>query len=82
MDASGVRADVRAYNALMAAFAREPSWEKAWAVFAAMRRAGLQPSVVSYNTLLAACERCGGGRGCCERAARSTAVPLCRATRM
>lgn len=34
-------------------------WEKAWAVFAAMKRAGLEPSTVSYNALISACEHCG-----------------------
>ncbi len=45
-------------------------WEKAWAVFAAMRRAGVEPSIVSYNALMSACERCGQVDRCaCEMAA-------------
>jgi pentatricopeptide repeat protein len=34
-------------------------WEKAWAVFLAMKQAGLRPSTISYNALISACERCG-----------------------
>ena len=58
MDAVGVKADLQAYNALMAVFSKEPNWEKCWSVLAAMRRAGIAPDVVSYNTILVACERC------------------------
>lgn len=34
-------------------------WEKAWAVFLAMKQAGLRPSPISYNALISACERAG-----------------------
>jgi pentatricopeptide repeat protein len=58
MEADGIRADVKAYNSLMAAFSRCESWDRSWSVLGSMRRAGISPDIVSYNILLKACERC------------------------
>ena len=48
-------------------------WEAGWAVFLAMRQAGLTPSTISYNALISACERCGQP----DRCARGASKPAC-----
>ena len=36
------------------------AWERALALLDQMRAAGVQPDVVTYSSLIAACQACGG----------------------
>lgn len=57
MEASGCVADVVAYNSVISGLARGGQWEDAWGILQSMTRAGVRPSTVTYNAVLAACER-------------------------
>jgi pentatricopeptide repeat protein len=66
MESTGVKVDVKVYNAFISSCARGGLWEDAWEVVSTMRRLRLWPTVRTYNALISACERAGEPRRAME----------------
>eukprot|EP01023_Acetabularia_acetabulum_P009140 TRINITY_DN1404_c0_g1_i1.p1 TRINITY_DN1404_c0_g1~~TRINITY_DN1404_c0_g1_i1.p1 ORF type:complete len:574 (+),score=29.15 TRINITY_DN1404_c0_g1_i1:65-1786(+) len=58
MENAGIKPDAPSLNQLIGVCARKRAWDQAWIVFKNMAQMQIQPTIITYNCILAACQKC------------------------